>query len=80
MPTDGDVAVLEGAPMVSIAPVVFTIPARTAAIAASTLLPRVAAWLKSATMFDAAVLQLLSTMPGWEISSPFAAWSLRART
>jgi len=71
-------ALLVGTPMSSMDPVESIWPARSCATAASTLELSAAAPVKSATTVE--ILQLLSISPGWEMSSPAEAESLRAST
>src|SRR5215813_10304968 len=80
-PTAGEAGDDAGTPTPRISPVVVTSPARVAASATSTLLvPNGTNSERSATVSVASTLQLLSTRPGWEISSPIAALPLRAST
>src|SRR5215468_606586 len=80
-PTAGDAGVDAGTPTPRISPVVVTSPARVAASAASTFfVPSATNSERSATVSVASTLQLLSTRPGWEISSPIVPVSVRAST
>src|SRR5262245_34421378 len=80
-PTVGEAGVDAGTPTARISPVVVTSPALAAASAASTLfVPSGINSERSAAMSAAGTLQLLSTNPGWEISSPMVALFVRAST